>query len=519
MPASQTKKVTALLWAVFLVGTILRFLPGFLTRFPVNDGGMFLSMIRDLRSNQFLLPAFTSYNLADIPFAYPPFGLYVGALVSSLLPISETGVLIWLPALTSSAIIPAFYWLSLQIFDSKPKAAIATAIYAFLPGSAAWMIMGGGLTRAFGILFSLLAFGFVYRLFRGGGTRNIWLSILFCSLAVLSHPEVGLQTAGICFAFWLMFGRSFAGLKSALLVALGTALLTASWWLTVILQHGVGPFWSAAHTGIREALWASLFNSFFHTQGNLPILPILTLAGMLTVIRRREWLLILWAFLPFFLDPRNAPAMAAFPMIMLGSEGIMFLNAEFQRAYLQSMEKNKRPALNLSPLMEGILGVILIYLLVYSFVGARGLARLSLAESDRQTMEWVRSNTPAESRFLLITNAGQISPMTDAFQEWFPALSERRSMNTLQGTEWTLGEQFFPYSQQLTALQACRNADCLRDWVAQEQVQFDFLLLQKKRASPELLESLRKDSRYSPHYESTDVVIFEISPELFYISQ
>ncbi|MGB8982605.1 MAG: hypothetical protein WCC12_12065 [Anaerolineales bacterium] len=82
------------------MGTGLRFVPGFLTRFPVNDGSMFLSMIRDLRAN-FFLPAFTSY-------------------------------------------------------------------YAFLPGSAAWLIMGCGLRRAFGILFSLLVFGYVYRLFRAG---------------------------------------------------------------------------------------------------------------------------------------------------------------------------------------------------------------------------------------------------------------------------------------------------------------------------------------------------------------
>ncbi|MGB8982604.1 MAG: hypothetical protein WCC12_12060 [Anaerolineales bacterium] len=106
------------------------------------------------------------------------------------------------------------------------------------------------------------------------------------------------------------------------------------------------------------------------------------------------------------------------------------------------MERNQKPAISLSLLAEGIFGLILLDLLVFSFVGARNLARFSLAESDRQTMQWVRSNTPAESRFLLITSAGQISPMTDTFQEWFPALAERRSQNTLQGTEWTLGEDF-----------------------------------------------------------------------------
>jgi len=503
----QDGKIDLLLWAVFLIGIFLRFLPGLLAGFPLNDGGMILNMIHDLRSNQFLLPSTTSYNFSEIPFAYPPFGMYVAALLSSVLFIPEIEVLHWLPALISGAAIPVFYWLSSQILNSKPKAVIVTALYALMPGSFDWLVMGGGLTRSFGILFSLLAFGHVYLLFRDGGWVRILVSILFCALAVLSHPEVGLQSAGICFLIWLMYGRNFMGLKNAILVVLGTALLTAPWWLTVLLHHGLAPFESAVQTGVRETLLASLFHSIFSTQGGLPILPILSLAGMTVFLRKREFLLPCWAFLPFFVDPRNAPAVAIFPLVMLAGEGLFYLKEEFDRAYLKTMQ-NRGKTIAPAWLTNGMFATVLFYFLIVSYSSRGNVVRLSLTEADRETMEWVRTNTPAESRFLLITNTGQISPMTDSYQEWFPVLAERKSQNTLQGQEWTLGLQFYPYSQKLVALQACSSVECLHEWVARNSVEFDFLLIQKRRASSELIMSMRTEVRYRVIYESDNAVIF-----------
>ena len=500
-------------WIAFLLGCLLRFMPGVLTDFPVNDGGMLLAMIRDLRSNELLLPAVTSYNYSDIPFAYPPFGMYVAALLSNQLSISEFQLLLWLPPLVSAAIIPAFYWLALQIFDSKPKALIATALYAVMPGSYDWLIMGGGLTRSFGILFSLLAIGCVYQLFRGnGGKITIGLAIVFCTFAVLSHPEVGLQTAAICFVFWAFYGRNLPGLKNAVLVGFGTIVLTALWWLTVLRHHGFSPFQSAMQTGIHETLFASLFHAFFSAQGNLPLLPIFSLIGIFVVSRRRDYLLILWSFLPFFIDPRNAPAIANFPFLMLSSEGLYYLNTEFIRAYTESFPKDKDVSKYLSALTQGSFAVILAYLFLVSYAAPSKLAAISLTPSDRQTMQWIQKNTPPDSRFLLITNAGDTSPMADSYQEWFPALAERQSLNTLQGMEWILGPQFFEYSQDLIALQACPDVDCLNDWLEQKNVRADFILLQKQRASPALIDSLREDESYERIYQSANAEIFAFHP-------
>lgn len=502
-----------LLGMAFLAGCFLRFVPGILTNFPVNDGGMILTMIRDLRSNGFLLPVVTTYNDFNIPFAYPPFGMYAAAFLNSQLSVSEFELLRWLPPLISSATILAFYWLTRQILNSESKAVIAAMLYALLPGSFEWLIMGGGLTRSFGILFSLLAIGYVHRLFSDdAGKKTITLATLFSALTVLSHPEVGLQTAAICFVVWIFYGRNILGMKNAIFVALGIALLTAPWWMTVLYYHGFLPFQSAIQTGVRETLIASLFHTFFSTQAGLPLLPVFSLVGLFIVVRKRGFFLILWAFLPFFIDPRNSPAIAIFPLLMISSEGLYHVYNEFVRASSQTFPKSEAASKYVSIAAQASLVLLALYLFLASYVALPNLAAISLTDSDLETMKWVRNHTLLESRFLLMTNRGNISPMTDAYQEWFPTLAERRSQNTLQGLEWILGSNFFPYSQKLVDLQACSDVDCLNSWLAENNIQVDYILCYKRRAPQGLINSLQADSRYGIVYESTNAMIFMVLP-------
>ena len=70
-----------LLLAILLTGALVRLAAVLGADFPAGDGGLFATMIEDIRAASFGLPAFTSYNGGDIPFAYPPLGLYLGALV------------------------------------------------------------------------------------------------------------------------------------------------------------------------------------------------------------------------------------------------------------------------------------------------------------------------------------------------------------------------------------------------------------------------------------------------------
>ena len=132
-----------ILGLALLFGIFVRFIPGPLAGLPINDGGMFAVMIRDLKANQFALPVFTSYNHAEIPFAYPPLGLYLGALFE-LLGLSEFQMLIWLPAFLTIATVPLFYLLALELLGNRPRAAVATVFFALAPGNYVWYLWAAG---------------------------------------------------------------------------------------------------------------------------------------------------------------------------------------------------------------------------------------------------------------------------------------------------------------------------------------------------------------------------------------
>ncbi len=242
--------IKLMLGLTIFLSILLRFFPGLMAGFPLNDGGMFLIMLRELKANRFLIPAFTSYNYSNIPFAYPPFGFYAGAFLS-LLGIPDIQILRWLPAMVNLLSIPAFFGFAETILEDRLRAALATVFYALTP-TYGWVIMGGGLTRSFGVLFMLLALHFAVRTFKSGSWRFVIPAAIFGGLSVMSHPETAMHTVyGIAF-FWLFTKHSWKKLSQAAGLALLAGLVCAPWWLTVYLQHGLAPFISAASSGTHD---------------------------------------------------------------------------------------------------------------------------------------------------------------------------------------------------------------------------------------------------------------------------
>src|SRR5512138_1749943 len=117
MTSNASRWGSLFLFFAVLFGALVRFAPTALAGWPINDGGMFLVLMEELKASQFALPAFTAYNGVGIPFAYPPLALYLGAALSSL-GIPTVELLRWLPALASTLSILAFYWLASEMLDS-----------------------------------------------------------------------------------------------------------------------------------------------------------------------------------------------------------------------------------------------------------------------------------------------------------------------------------------------------------------------------------------------------------------
>ncbi len=507
MPNLRREFSLFLLFVSILLGGIVRIYPAWSGGFAVNDGGLFYSMAEDLRNNQFSLPFFAGYNGRNIPFVYPPLGLYLTGGLASLGIAPET-LFRWLPGLLSTLSIPAFYLLARSLLTDELQAGLASLFYAMLPVGLMWQIMGGGVTRAPGLVFVLLLFFALIKLYRDGQTRWAFLSAVLASLLVLSHPEMTYQ-ALFSVLYFLLYWRSKRALAFSALMGGLVLLLTSPWWLVVLMRHGLEPFQAALGAHPTGNGLASLFYLFQFNLTGEPLVTVISslgLLGILAALRHKDFFLLGWLLLSVLTDSHAVPLFSGFPLTMLAAQG---LNVVFSRVLLPEVPFWPRNWFAFS-----ILSVLTAYLFFSALMVVMQQANLNtLTESDLRTFAWVRQNVPAKSRFLLLTGR---SALADPLSEWFPALTQSYSLSTVQGSEWssTLG---LPASiRRYHQLQDCLLQDpaCLLAWGAD----FSHVYLSRSKTneigqaisttSPlEIL--LRQSDEFIIIYESPAALIFE----------
>lgn len=501
-----------LLFAALLFGIIVRFYPAVSNGFPLNDGGMFYVMTQDIKSNGFQLPEVTTYNQAEIPFAYPPFGFYAAALLSALEPGSDISIFLYLPAVVNSLAVLAFYLLTKELLNSRLHASLATLMYALSPQAFVWQVMGGGLTRSFGILFLLLMLWQAVVLFRSYQNKALIFTILFGAGAALSHPQTALHAALGGALLFLFYSRSKRGVMSAILAGLGVALLTAPWWATTLARHGLEPFLSAGGTSPRtlESYLSILKPDQLEDYIALPIL-LLGLIGIFFIKPRTldVYFLITWGILAPLVDPRGGEGIGLLAFTMLAGVGLVKLSG-----WISKMDGKQAEDIVIRPFSLGLVMLLMTYLLFGSVIFDFRLLNTALKADDLAMIEWVKSNVQGGKTFLLATGA-EFS-MSDPLQEWFPALTGQKSMTTMQGLEWTYGEKFFPWYDELIAFQRCEDVDCINAWSTRNGVEYEYLVVlipdeaDENEALKNLGVSVMDSDAYTMVYESGHAYIFEL---------
>ncbi len=473
---------------------------------PVNDGGLFLQMTHDLQSNHFVLPAVTLYNDADIPFAYPPIGFIITGLIQSLTKIPLITLFTYLPAVFSSIAILAFYFLALQITKDDLKASLAALFYAMIPKSFDWLIMGGGVTRAPAVCFSFLTLAFAYRLFTTKEARNIIPTAVFAALLVLTHPEITFQTAFSVFVLALFFLRNRKSFYHALIVVVFVVVLTSPWWLTVLSRHGLAPFQAALGAHPRDFATSLLYLFQFNLSGEpiLAVVAVLGLIGLIRDFRHHDFFLPAWIGLSFLSDPRAAPFASLTPLILLAVKG-------FESTLKGLGESAPIESGFVSKFSRYVLFGVIAYLFLSGTIASMQFGNsLRILREERQALNWIVDNTPTDSRFLVLTGDAALS---DPLSEWFPALTERVSLVTVQGHEWTPDSPLQENVRAYNRAQLCLKSDsiCLSGW------NFDYLYIRKVKPQKEggveqqvsLLEaSLRESGEYAVVYDSDAAVLF-----------
>ena len=403
--------------------------------FPLNDGGLFYTMVSDIITNGYKLPVYTTYNQAQIPFAYPPLPFYLVIFIHNIFSIDLISIFHYLPVIYSILSIPAFYKLSSAILNSDVQIIHATLAFAIAAPAFEWNIMGGGITRALGYLFSILALYHSTLNFKTYDVKRLIYSIIFLGLTGYCHLEI-LFVTFFFISIIFLFSKYMITYKIYIRLLGGTFLLLFPYIFRTIYVYGLRTFIVVFQSGdfnllnsIGKFLLSNLTGEYLYT----PILVIATLAFVRCLIRHEYFLPVL-TLVPIFANPRSMERSIILPICLLAGYGIETIVLATLREKTNDRDHNAVNTKNQNqakPLFPNRSSALLIgYLFIHSMIfGVLFLLETpstieALSKSDRQAMEWVRDNTPNNSIFLVLTPYSNWE--TNQQMEWFPALAQRQ---------------------------------------------------------------------------------------------
>jgi hypothetical protein len=457
--------------------------------FPLNDGGLFFAMARDLQSAHYHLPAFTSYNEARIPYGYSPLGFYLAAAVDDLTPLTLMDAFRWLPLVASCLIVVAFAALARTLLASRAAVVASVVAFALVPRSFIWMLMGGGLTRSLGLLFALVTLRQLVRMYTTRSWRLVPSVAVAAALTVLSHLGTAPLVAFSGALFLLAYGRHRQAVLMSAVAAIGAAVLSAPWWATVLAYHGSGPFIAAGATGgsiFRALDPADVVETLAHSglgtgESVLALIGMLGALGFFYAMTMGDWVLPAWWITIIVMDARQGSSFATVPISMLAGVAVVHLLLPAMRRPLGvTLRRNPgRARWTPAALLALFLGFSTLTALTRSPRVIGGLPDLvGLSPGEREAMAWVGRETPASARVLVVAG----TPWEiDKNSEWLPVLGRRVSVATVQGYEWRPLGQFARKKREYIELQGCAwwVSACLTNWSRATGVRYTHVYLPK----------------------------------------
>lgn len=495
--------------SLILVAAIVVFLIpivwGYFTHdFPANDGGLFTVFARDIQNAQFRLPTFTAYNNDRIPFTYPPFSFYILALGNAVTAVDIIELQRGIPVLLALTNVFIFFLFARTLFPQRYYALLMTLCYSANAHTYHWLLVGAGISRAFGLCFALTALWLQQRLFSTGAWRYRAGMALAVAGTFASHPE---------WTVFLVISMVFFALREAprkkrileTFISFGVALMLVSpWWITVLRNHGLGAFLSPASAGYHTLYWEYLraFDILRFDQRD-PLLLAGIVGILLSALGKPKFIAVWFAVLTL----SNIRSSLAFtvPALTLAS-GLTLINAvDYAR------KQHSRRILYAILLLAGA-GTL--YLNIRYDVYRESF----LHPFDREALTWVSRNTPTDARFLVAYDHTEFDWPFDALREWFFTLSGRTSIATVQGYEWKAHE----FSRRIMlngTLAACFNQtlECYETWARTYDQTFTHIYLvalHKNTGNPcceRLIQELNASPAYTQIYSEHDRMIWELN--------
>ncbi len=528
-------------FAIFL-GVVVRARFILATDFPLNDGGLFVVMSQAIADADFRLPSFVTYNSIHIPFGYSPLAFYVAAAVREATGMSLTDVLRYVPLVVTSATIVAFVYLARAVLRSRAAVVASAFAFALVPRSFIWLLMGGGLTRSFGLLFTILALHQAFLLFTRGRIVHSALLGVFAALTVLSHLGTAPFLLFSAVLLFLAYGRTVRALTGSVAAAILAVVLTAPWWGTVVAAHGFAPFAAASSSGssllsidasARYGMLVKLAHFGVTTTDEFyfPLVGTLALIGAVVSLTAAEFYLPAWWVATLVLDVRAGATYATIPASLLAGAAVGYVLLPLARGQIRGritsapmVSKADRWRETLHTRFTHWLPVLIpVVLVCYAAATALTLdpsrstaagLLVGLSPAERSAMRWVAASTPPGSSYLVVAPQTWAANKTG---EWFPVLTNRKSVATVQGSEWLPNHAFARRVAVDSAVETCAfsSTRCL-DRVRRDGLTFTHVFIGKSPEDPccaALRTSLRSDPDYRVIYDGPGATIAAVRSE------
>ncbi|HLI29462.1 MAG TPA: hypothetical protein VKZ60_20535, partial [Chloroflexota bacterium] len=422
--------------------------------------------------------------------------------------------------------VGAFYLFARAWLGATLAALLATLAFALQPRSFLWLIMGGGVTRGLGLLLAVLTLWQVYELYRRPRPRPLIFAMLCAAGVVLSHLEMAAFTAVSVVVLALFYGRHRAGLGATAMLAVGTMALSAPWWGGLLARHGPGVFLAAIGSGSEPDSWLFLLTLMWVPERWFSLIGALAVVGLLVCLATRQYFLPAWLTALYILTPRGVPNRATLPVALLFVASLAVVLPLLARGAASGplgdwRQRFADPAVAWALGRRGVRLALLFFVLHATILGAVSArpALGALDAADRAALEWVQAHVPADSAVLVVP----AEPFwgLDRLSEWLPALTGRRSVATVQGSEWLPDDEFARRRNASEALYRCaaQDAACLERWVADTGRAFTHVYVPKRASGVSsgpyavgLRATLARDPRYALLYDGPGASIYERLP-------
>lgn len=497
------------------------------SQLPLGDGGFFFQSVIELQENGFIPPGEVTYNQINTPNIYPPLALYIVGWLAQALDVPLLELFRWYPVAVSGLALGVFYWFARTYFEGARGGLLATAVLALMPDVVLDMTSGGGVVRATGMLFAVLALQQGYQLILTHRARYVLPAALAFAMAVMTQPQWGgAAVLGLLVLAFASEGAFEASVRLFIMFLLVTVVaLGWVYYVAEVQGETLRPFSDAILNQIEETpllVTAATSTELLTGEPFVGVLAGLMLLGLFVCLANGRVELVVWLLLAAVVPllrsitlslPIALVTAAALDTLVLVGLGSFRVPGRYDSLTGERLARGSNWAV-----FTGYGAVIVVLLATAAgAVRAHVTDPLRVQSSEQQAaLRWIAERTEPDSVFLVVTGAADWQ--SDPLSEWFPVLAERSSYVTVQASAWLqdvpLDVTYVERADRYARLQSCvqQEAICLEQVIPPEGTPVYVYLAANVNGS--LRPSLLANDRYQRVYPigsitEDDVLIFQ----------